>query len=183
MAEQSRRDDLESLGYVLMYFLRGRLYIWFGNFLFLFFKKKKILIYMLVCCYSLPWQGLKAGTKKQKYDKISEKKMLTPIEVLLIANVLLYSFILIQFFMFFYTNDYLFPLCSWSVLFYPIVFKWLLMCRCFANLILLNSHHISIIADHCDLMTSLIILTWRGFFVICSLEKVEILSFKYSQCC
>jgi hypothetical protein len=32
--------------------------------------------------YSLPWQGLRAGNKKQKYDKISEKKMLTPIEVL-----------------------------------------------------------------------------------------------------
>jgi hypothetical protein len=31
---------------------------------------------------SLPWQGLKAGTKKQKYDKISEKKMLTPVEVI-----------------------------------------------------------------------------------------------------
>jgi casein kinase 1 epsilon len=32
--------------------------------------------------FSLPWQGLKAGTKKQKYDKISEKKMLTSIEVI-----------------------------------------------------------------------------------------------------
>lgn len=52
--EQSRRDDMESLGYVMMYFLRG----------------------------SLPWQGLKAATKRQKYEKISEKKMSTPIEVL-----------------------------------------------------------------------------------------------------
>eukprot|EP00730_Choanoeca_flexa_P019869 TRINITY_DN9718_c0_g1_i3.p2 TRINITY_DN9718_c0_g1~~TRINITY_DN9718_c0_g1_i3.p2 ORF type:complete len:135 (+),score=33.03 TRINITY_DN9718_c0_g1_i3:238-642(+) len=31
---------------------------------------------------SLPWQGLKAGTKKQKYERISEKKIGTPIEVL-----------------------------------------------------------------------------------------------------
>jgi len=31
---------------------------------------------------SLPWQGLKAATKKQKYEKISEKKMSTPIEIL-----------------------------------------------------------------------------------------------------
>jgi hypothetical protein len=35
-----------------------------------------------VFVYSLPWQGLKAATKKQKYDKICEKKLSTPIEVL-----------------------------------------------------------------------------------------------------
>lgn len=52
--EQSRRDDMESMGYVFMYFNKG----------------------------SLPWQGLRAATKKQKYEKISEKKMATPVEVL-----------------------------------------------------------------------------------------------------
>lgn len=31
--------------------------------------------------FSLPWQGLKAATKKQKYDKICQKKLSTPIEV------------------------------------------------------------------------------------------------------
>ena len=52
--EQSRRDDMESFGYVLMYFNRG----------------------------SLPWQGLKAATKRQKYERISEKKIATSVEVL-----------------------------------------------------------------------------------------------------
>lgn len=31
---------------------------------------------------SLPWQGLQAATKKQKYEKISEKKMKTSFESL-----------------------------------------------------------------------------------------------------
>jgi len=52
--EQSRRDDMESLAYVLMYFNLG----------------------------ALPWQGLRAGTKRQKYEKISEKKMSTSIDQL-----------------------------------------------------------------------------------------------------
>ncbi|KAI8581377.1 hypothetical protein K450DRAFT_232770 [Umbelopsis ramanniana AG] len=52
--EQSRRDDLISLGYVLLYLYRG----------------------------SLPWQGLKATTKSQKYDRIMEKKMSTSVQSL-----------------------------------------------------------------------------------------------------
>uniref|UniRef100_A0A0G4IFZ2 Casein kinase I n=1 Tax=Chromera velia CCMP2878 TaxID=1169474 RepID=A0A0G4IFZ2_9ALVE len=52
--EQSRRDDLEAVGYVLMYFCRA----------------------------TLPWQGIKAATKQEKYHKIMEKKMSTPVDVL-----------------------------------------------------------------------------------------------------
>jgi casein kinase I family protein HRR25 len=37
---------------------------------------------MYFCRGSLPWQGLKAATKKQKYDRIMEKKMTTPTDVL-----------------------------------------------------------------------------------------------------
>lgn len=52
--EQSRRDDLETIGYVLMYFGRG----------------------------SLPWQGLKGATKEDRYKRIYEKKEAVSPEVL-----------------------------------------------------------------------------------------------------
>eukprot|EP00747_Dinoflagellata_sp_TGD_P030315 gnl/TRDRNA2_/TRDRNA2_134546_c0_seq1.p1 gnl/TRDRNA2_/TRDRNA2_134546_c0~~gnl/TRDRNA2_/TRDRNA2_134546_c0_seq1.p1 ORF type:complete len:345 (+),score=80.39 gnl/TRDRNA2_/TRDRNA2_134546_c0_seq1:28-1062(+) len=49
--EQSRRDDLEAIGHMLLYFLRS----------------------------SLPWSGLDAKTKQEKYRKIMAKKEETPL--------------------------------------------------------------------------------------------------------
>lgn len=52
--EQGRRDDMESLGYVLIYFLKG----------------------------VLPWQNLQANDKNEKYEKIQHKKLSTSIQEL-----------------------------------------------------------------------------------------------------
>lgn len=49
--EQGRRDDIESLGYVLIYFIKG----------------------------ILPWQNLKGETRQEKYERIMEKKLSYPV--------------------------------------------------------------------------------------------------------
>lgn len=63
--EMSRRDDLESLAYCLLYFLRG----------------------------SLPWMQIKASSKRSKYQKIMEKKLATPIDLLCHGYPHLYEFL------------------------------------------------------------------------------------------
>lgn len=57
--EQSRRDDLECLGFVLIYLLKG----------------------------GLPWQGVKAKTRNAKYEIIREMKERTPIQELSLMNI------------------------------------------------------------------------------------------------
>eukprot|EP00927_Polykrikos_kofoidii_P017993 TRINITY_DN18263_c0_g1_i2.p1 TRINITY_DN18263_c0_g1~~TRINITY_DN18263_c0_g1_i2.p1 ORF type:complete len:357 (-),score=58.16 TRINITY_DN18263_c0_g1_i2:268-1338(-) len=52
--EQSRRDDLEAIGHMFMYFLRG----------------------------ALPWSGLEARTKQEKYKKIMNRKESTSLDEL-----------------------------------------------------------------------------------------------------
>ena len=52
--EQSRRDDIEGMLYVILYFLRG----------------------------NLPWQGLPGKTKIEKYNNIMNKKTSTTVEEL-----------------------------------------------------------------------------------------------------
>lgn len=52
--ELSRRDDLESIGYTLIYFLKGK----------------------------LPWQDVKGADRKAKYKKIKEMKTSLPVEKL-----------------------------------------------------------------------------------------------------
>ena len=52
--EQSRRDDLQSLAYSLIYFSRG----------------------------SLPWMGIKAQNKNERYNKIFQKKINSSINIL-----------------------------------------------------------------------------------------------------
>lgn len=51
--EKSRRDDIEAIVNILIYLMKG----------------------------ALPWQNLKAKGRGEKYDKILEMKLKTPVEV------------------------------------------------------------------------------------------------------
>ena len=63
---------MESLGYILMYFVQVTPPQHLRSCRFWIFPSQG----------TLPWQGLRAATKQQKYERISEKKMSTPIDVL-----------------------------------------------------------------------------------------------------
>lgn len=60
--ELSRRDDMESMAYVLVYFMRGQ----------------------------LPWMGLKSATKRQWYEKVREMKNCMPVEEICQVRVWFY---------------------------------------------------------------------------------------------
>jgi len=97
--EQSRRDDIESLGYVLLYFYKG----------------------------SLPWQGLKATCKKQKYERIHEKKMSTPVEEVLCQGLPAEFVLYIRYcrqLLFEEAPDYLYLRRLFSILFFTMKFDY-----------------------------------------------------------
>lgn len=52
--DQTRRDDIESLAYVFIYLLKG----------------------------TLPWKGIRATCKQDKYNRIMDTKMTTPVDYL-----------------------------------------------------------------------------------------------------